>query len=124
MLAWRKDKATDFVVTVDARHEKFYCHTMKFKKNGAVRNYAKVSGHPTVLLNLPLKLPDMSNDKQRLFPLNILKYSKRDEIDIAEKIQDMHRPMSDEEFYTFFIEKTNIWEMATSAQKEYFKKSL
>ena len=41
---------------------------------------------------------------------------------IAEKIQSMHWPMSDEEFYTFFIEKTNTWEMATSAQKEYLKK--
>ena len=34
----------------------------------------------------------------------------------------MHRPMSDEEFYTFFIEKTNTWEMATAAQKKYLKK--
>ena len=122
LLAWRKDKATDFVVTVAARHEKFYCHTMKFNKIGTVRNYSKVNGIPTVLLNLPLQLPDMSDDKQRLFPLNILKYSKRQELDIAEKIQSMHWPMSDEEFYTFFIEKTNTWEMATAAQKKYLKK--
>lgn len=122
LLAWRKEKATDFVVTVAARHERFYCRTMKFNKIGAVRSYSKVNGIPTVLLNLPLQLPDMSSEKQRLFPLNILKYSLQEELDIAEKIQDMHRPMSDEEFYTFFIEKTNVWEQASHQQKEFIKK--
>jgi hypothetical protein len=122
LLAWRKEKATDFIITVAARHEKFYCHTMKFKKIGAVRSYSKVNGIPTVLLNLPLKLPDMSQEKRRLFPLNMLKYSVREELEIAEKIQDMHYPMSDEEFYTFFIEKTNVWAKASHQQKEFIKK--
>ncbi len=52
----------------------------------------------------------------------MLDYSEEEELDIAERIQNMHGAMSDEEFYTFFIEKTNTWEMATSAQKEYLKK--
>jgi len=121
LLSWRKKKATDFVVTVDAHHEKFYCRAIKFKKIGAVRNYVKVNGNPTVLLNLPLKLPDILRNKVRVFPRPMLNYSEREELDIAEKIQDMHRPMSDEEFYTFFIDKTNVWEKATSAQKEYLK---
>ena len=30
--------------------------------------------------------------------------------------------MSDEEFYTFFMDKTNIWEAATLSQKEFIKK--
>ena len=122
LLAWRLMKSTDFVVTVAARHEKFYCRAIKFKKIGPVRNYAKVNGIPTVLLNLPLKLPDMLKDKQRIFPLYLLNYSEQEELDIAERILDMHVPMSDEEFYTFFIEKTNGWEMATLAQKEYLRK--
>ena len=122
LLAWRKNKATDFVITVAARHEKFYCRAIKFKKIGAVRSYSKVNGIPTVLLNLPLKLPDMLRGKQRVFPRPMLNYSEREELDIAERIQDMHRPMSDEEFYTFFIEKTGVWAKASPQQKEFIKK--
>jgi hypothetical protein len=122
LLAWRLNKSTDFVITVAAYHESFYCRAIKFKKLGPVRNYAKVNGTPTVLLNLPLELPDMLKDKQRIFPLYLLKYSEREELDIAKRIQDMHCPMSDEEFYTFFIDKTNTWEVATLSQKEFIKK--
>jgi len=122
LLAWRKNKATDFLVTVAEYHENFYCRAIKFKKIGAVRNYAKVNGIPTVLLNLPLELPDLLKDKERIFPLYMLEYSKPEELDIANRIQDMYRPMSDEEFYTFFIEKTNVWAKASPQQKEFIKK--
>jgi len=122
LLAWRKNKATDFLVTVAEYHENFYCRAIKFKRIGAVRNYAKVNGIPTVLLNLPLELPDLLKDKERIFPLYMLKYSEREELDIADRIQDMHCPMSDEEFYTFFIEKTGVWAKASPQQKEFIKK--
>jgi hypothetical protein len=51
----------------------------------------------------------------------MLDYSEREELDIAQKIQGMHSTMSDEEFYTFFIEKTTVWELAKPVQKEYLK---
>ena len=34
----------------------------------------------------------------------------------------MLSPMSDEEFYTFFIEKSDRWEKATSEQKGYIRR--
>jgi hypothetical protein len=121
LLAWRINNATDLVITVHARYENFY-RNLLFNKIGPVRKYAKVNGTPTVLLNLPLQLPDVLREKQRIFPLYLLNYSKRKEHEVANKIKSMLCPMSDEEFYTFFIEKTDTWEKASAEQKDYIKK--
>jgi len=122
LLSWRSKNATDFVITVNARHEKFYCRSILFKKIGPVLNYAKVNGAPTVLLNLPLMLPDMLKEKRRIFPLSMFKYSDQKELEVTRKIEAMLGPLSEEEFYYFFIEKTDIWEKATPQQKDYIKK--
>ena len=122
LLSLRLMKFTDFVITVHERYEKFYCRNILFQRIGAVRKYAKVNGAPTVLLNLPLMLPAKLRDKQRIFPLAMLKYSDLQELEVTKKIEAMLRPLSDEEFYYFFIEKTNIWEEATHRQKSYIKK--
>jgi hypothetical protein len=122
LLSWCSKNSTDFVITVHARYEKFYCRNILFKKIGALRNYAKVNGAPTVLLNLPLMLPEMLKKKRRIFPLSMLKYSEQMELEVIQKIEAMLIPMSEEEFYYFFIEKTDIWEDATPQQKDYIKK--
>jgi hypothetical protein len=51
----------------------------------------------------------------------MLNYSYQKEIEVTKKIEAMLTPISEEEFYYFFIEKTNTWEKATSQQKEYIK---
>ena len=89
---------------------------------GPEKNYDRVNGAPAVLLNLSLKMPSILKHKQRIFPLYMLDYSEQEEFDIAERIQDMHCPMSDKEFYTFFIEKTDVWAKASVQQKEFIKK--
>jgi hypothetical protein len=122
LFARRVRHSTDFIITVSERYENFYCRNLLFKKIGPVRSYAKVNGKPTVLLNLPLDLPEMLQNKRRIFPLYLLNYSDQEEFDIAERIQNMHKPISDEEFYTFFIEKTDIWAKASPLQKEFIKK--
>jgi hypothetical protein len=48
--------------------------------------------------------------------------SELDELDLARKIEIMHAPISDEEFYTFFIEKTDIWVKCSQQQKDFIKK--
>jgi len=121
LFALRIKNYTDFIITVHPHHKKLYCRRILFNEIGPEKNYAKVNGAPAVLLNLSLKLPSILKHKQRIFPLYMLDYSEREELDIAKRIQDLHRPVSDEEFYTFFIEKTNVWEMANMAQKEYLK---
>ncbi len=122
LLSWRSKSSTDFVITVHARYENFYCRNILFKKIGAMRKYAKVNGAPTVLLNLPLELPEMLKEKRRIFPLHMLNYSDQKEMEITKEIEAMVTPLSEEEFYHFFIEKTDIWEKATPQQKSYIKK--
>ena len=122
LLSWQIKNYTDFVITVHERFEKFYCRNILFKKIGEVRKYEKVNGAPTVLLNLPLKLPQILKENRRIFPLYMLNYSYPEEIEVAKEIEAMLSPISDEEFYYFFIEKTDTWENATQQQKEYIKK--
>jgi len=122
LLSWRIKSLTDFVITVHERYEKFYCRNILFKRIGEVRKYSKVNGAPTVLLNLRLMLPDMLKEKRRIFPLSMLKYSDQKELEVIHKIKSMLRPLPEEDFYYFFIEKTDIWEEATPKQKDYIKK--
>lgn len=99
-----------------------YCQKLLFNTIGPEKNYAKVNGAPAVLLNLSLKMPSILKHEQRIFPLYMLDYSDREELDISQRIQDMQCPMSDEAFYTFFIDKTDVWAKASVQQKEYIKK--
>jgi hypothetical protein len=122
LLSSRIKNATDFIITVNPCYNNLYCRKLLFKKIGPEKNYAKVNGAPSVLLNLSLKIPGILKHKQRIFPLYLLKYSEQEELDMAERIQNMHRPMSDEEFYVLFIEKTDIWAKASPQQKEFIKK--
>ena len=122
LLSWRLKNSTDFVITVHARYEKFYCRYLLFKKIGTVRNYAKVNGAPTVLLNLPLLLPDVEKEKRRIFPLSLLNYSDQKELEVIQKLEAMLIPLSEEEFHYFFMEKTDVWKNAIPEQKDYLKK--
>jgi len=122
LLALRIKKSTDFIIAVNPCYNKLYCQKLLFHKIGPEKNYAKVNGAPAVLLNLSLNMPSILKHKRRIFPLYMLDYSEEEELDIAERIQDMHGAMSDEEFYTFFIEKTDVWAKASVQQKEFIKK--
>ncbi|MBT8371607.1 MAG: hypothetical protein KJO34_11635, partial [Deltaproteobacteria bacterium] len=121
LLALRVKNSTDLLVTVSKQYENFYCRSLLFNKVGPVRKYSKVNGRPTVLLNLPLDLPGKLQNERRIFPLYLLKYSEREELRVAKAIHNMHRPMSDEEFYVFFIEKSNVWEKSSAEQRDYIK---
>ncbi len=121
LLSWRAQKQNDFVIAVNPRHEKLYCSKILFKRIGPLKKCARVNGAPAVLLNLQLSLPDKLKEKQRIFPLSLFGYSDQKEQEIARKLKQMVLPMSDVEFYTFFIEKTDVWEKATSGQKKYLK---
>ena len=122
LLARRIRKSTDLVVTVNPSHKNFYRRKLLFNEIGPERNYAKVNGAPSVLLNVPLILYSRLEHKHRIFPLYMLDYSDIKEIDLANKIKNMISPISDGEFYTFFIEKTDIWEMCSQQQKDFIKK--
>jgi hypothetical protein len=121
LLSRHSKNSTDFVITVHPRYENFYCRYLLFNKIGPVRNYDRVNGAPAILLNLPLMLPDLVKNKQRVFPLSMLNYSKEQELEIVDKLESMRSPLSEEEFNYFFIEKTEIWKNASPQQKNYIK---
>jgi hypothetical protein len=120
--AWQRDHSTVLVITVNPRHENFYCRKLFFEKIGPERNYSKVNGAPAVLLCLSLMEASRLRHKMRIFPFSMLNYSNQEELDFANKIQNMICHMSDEEFCNFFIETTDIWEEATPYQKDFIKK--
>ncbi len=123
LLAWRIRKFTDLVITVNPSHVKFYRRKLLFDELGPERNYAKVNGAPSVLLKVPLMEYSRQENKHRIFPLYMLKYSDIKELGLVKKIENMLSPISDEEFYTFFIEKTDVWEKASAYQKDFIRKA-
>ncbi len=122
VLAWRTRKSSDLVITVNPQHEDFYCRKILFEKIGPERNFAKVNGAPSVLLTVPLMVYSSLKHNHRIFPFFMINHSDQEEIETAKNIENMVRPMSDEEFYTFFIEKTDMWEKALPHQKDFIKR--
>ena len=119
--AWKGENATIFVITIHSDLENFYRQRVAFDKLGPVKNYAKVNGAPTVLLNLSLMEVDKLRYERRLFPFYMLNRPHQEELKLAKMIEKMSAPMSDEEFFTFFIDKTDIWEKASPQKKDFIK---
>lgn len=119
--AWQKKNSSDLTITVHPRHEGFYCRKLSFEKIGPERNYTKVNGAPAVLLNLSIKEKNRLRHKHRIFPFSILNFSDQKELEVYNRIENMICPMSDEEFFTFFIDKTDTWKKASPQQKDFIK---
>jgi hypothetical protein len=119
--AWSENNSRELIITIHSRFEKFYCRRIFFEKIGPKRNYAKVNGAPTVLLKLSLKEVIRLRQTHRIFPFNIMPFSDQLDLELAKRIENQVQPMSVEEFYTFFIEKTDTWEKSLPQQKEFIK---
>lgn len=122
LLAWYMMASTDYIINVVPSQADFYCNNLLFQKIGNIKKCPRANGVPAVLLNLPLALPENSRRKERIFPFSMIQYSPQDEIQFATKLKRMLLPMSDLEFYNFFMEKTDLWEKASDEQKNYIKK--
>jgi hypothetical protein len=121
LLTWHHKKTSTLVITVNPKHEDFYCKNMLFEKIGPERSFAKVNGAPSVLLKVPIVEYSRLKPNQRVFPFFMMKYSAQEELEMAKKVESMVQPMSSEEFFTFFIEKTDTWERALPSQKAFIK---
>ena len=114
--------STDIIINVIPSQTDFYCKNLLFRKIGNTKKCPRANGVPAVLLNVPLSLLENLRKKKRVFPFSMFQFSEQDEIKLARKLKSMLLPMSDLEFYTFFIEKTDLWEKASDEQKDYIKK--
>ena len=120
--AWQRNKSRELVITVHSRYENFYRRNIFFNRIGPERQYAKVNGEPTVLLKISLEALSRLRRTHRAFPFYMMNFSDQEEREFAKKIENMVQPMSDEEFYTFFLEKTDTWERALPQQKDFIKR--
>jgi hypothetical protein len=122
LIAWHIMEATDFIINVIPSQADFYCKNILFRKIGNTKECPRTDGVPAVLLNLPISLTRKLKRNKRLFPFSMINYSEQEEVELARKLERMILPMSDIEFYTFFIEKTDLWYKASDIQKDYIKK--
>jgi hypothetical protein len=119
--SWQSDNSDTLVITVHSRSESFYCKRICFEKTGPVRNYPKVNWIPAVLLSISLDKLDGLRHQKRVFPFYLFDFADQKELDLARQIKNGIRPLSDEEFFTFFVDKTDTWEKATQSQKCFIK---
>lgn len=121
LFALHARKVSDYVITVHERYQTFYCANLLFSRMGPVRNYDKVNGQPTVLLHLPLDLPETLRQSRRIFPLSLFNYSQMQELTVASLMDRMTSPMTAQEIRFFLMEQTDIWRKSTSAEKEFIQ---
>jgi len=114
--------STDMVIHVIPSQTDFYYKNLFFRKIGKKKKCPRANGVPAVLMSVSLSLLENSRKKNRVFPFSMFQYSEQEEIKLERKLKRMLLPMSDLEFYTFFIEKTKLWEKASDKTKDYIKK--
>jgi hypothetical protein len=114
--------STDMIINVIPSQANFYCKNLLFQKIGNIKKCPRANGVPAVLLNMRVSSLDNLRKRKRVFPFAMFQFSEKEEIKLAKRLKSMLLPMSDLEFYTFFIEKTDLWEKASDEKKNYIKK--
>ncbi|MFH1022187.1 MAG: hypothetical protein V1809_02230, partial [Planctomycetota bacterium] len=122
--------ATDFVITVNPRHVRFYERSMLFEKAGPERVYGKVGGAPAVLLRVDLSTPDWARGGET-YPWKSVPASSRtliplfhpesEEPGIIESLRRDIRPLRAEEFIRLFLEETDVWANAGPGQRAHLR---
>ena len=106
LILWFIKESTDSIINVIPSQAGFYCNNLFFRKIGNEKKCPRTSGIPALLLNLRLSLLSELREKKRVFPFSMFQHSYQEEMEIVSKLKRMLLPIFDEEFYTFFIEKT------------------
>ncbi len=122
LLALRAKAATHWVTNVIESHEGFYCRNLLFERVGDARECQRIQGRSVVLLVLPLHLPDTLRNVCRIFPLSLMKFTESEERDISRQLQKMIAPMTESEFKFFLRDNTDIYESASTFQKDHLEK--
>ena len=116
--------ATDFVITVNPRHVKFYEKTLLFVAAGPERDYRKVGGAPALLLRLDLDIPERQvglehgpvetrpPKSRTLYPMF---HAPTEEPTIIADLASTLRPMSGQEIDYFHLTKNGLPTQATPA---------
>jgi len=122
--------ATDFVITVNPRHVRFYEKTLLFEPAGAEREYDKVGGAPALLLRLDLDVPEervrlehgpAETRPPRSRTLYPMFHAPEAEPVIVARLAASLRPMTGREFDYFFVAKTDLLERAAPEERSFIR---
>ena len=122
--------ATDFMITVNPRHLKFYERTLLFRESGPERNYRKVGGAPALLLRLDLAVPEeqvrLEHGPEEACPprsRTLYRTFRPPDEDSATTagLRSSLRPMSEEEIGCFLVSETDVLAEATPEQRAYLQ---
>jgi hypothetical protein len=121
LVARRVYKATDFVITVNPRHVKFYCRKFLFDFAGSERSYDKVGGAPAVLLSIPLEMPDRVVEPQRSRTIYHHWMSAAEERSATAVLRRSLRPMTEQEIFRFLVRETDLLARASARVRHYLQ---
>ena len=121
----RLSDGTDFVITVNPRHEKYYRRLLLFEAIGETRSYDAVNGAPAVPLRLDLLTAEERYCEKfgRLSGRGNLHafFVNDQEPAILEWLQACRRPMSEEDLRHFMVERSDLLERAGPAERMYLQ---
>jgi hypothetical protein len=118
--------ATDFVITVNPRHVRFYEKTLLFEAAGPEREYDKVGGAPALLLRLDLDVPEervrlehgpaetRPAQSRTLYPMF---HAPAEEPELVAGLAAQLRPMTKHELGYFFVAETDLLARASPEQR-------
>jgi hypothetical protein len=122
--------ATDFVITVNPRHVRFYEKTLLFEAAGPEREYDKVGGAPALLLRLDLDIPEervyiehgpaetRPAKSRTLYPMFL---APAEEPEVVAGLAASLRPMTEQELGYFFVAETDLLAEATPEQRAWIE---
>jgi hypothetical protein len=122
--------ATDFVITVNPHHAAYYHKTLLSEEWGSERAYEKLGGAPAVLLRINLEIPDRLRIPDRAVAEPHVEdlwqsthyrffHTTKQERKILPDLEMQLKPISEEEFYCFAMEKADLLDHASPLEKFY-----
>jgi len=132
-------EATDFVITVNPRHVRFYERLMLFSQAGPERDYDKVGGAPAVLMRLDFDVAEQQRVPSSSFLVpgstRNQEPGTRNHRTIYGQFRAVHedpetvlalgrllRPMGEREFVRFFASETDVLAEATPEQRAWIQR--
>ncbi len=125
LAARRLEKATDFVITVNPRHVRYYRRVLLMEELGQPRDYNKVGGAPAVLLRLDLetaeeRFREKHGERQDSFFRFFV--SPDTEPVLLAMLRRGRRPMGESALCLYFSELKPLMQEASSDQRRYLEK--
>ncbi len=124
LAATRLMGATDFLITVNPRHVRFYERTLLLKRMGVEKEFTKVGGAPAVLLALDLTTAEQQylehyGDEEGSFYRFFV--NQETEADLLEMMVRQHRILDADSLRRYFVERKPLLRALPSAYRQHLR---